>query len=336
MSQREISEWANVSKVTARTATKRLEQEGLLVSSPGQGTFVRCLPGSPEGGGLPIEVKRIGVVLSRWDENDRFSWENEDLFSGLFGLVRASDYQYLFMSYSQWQAIGDVEKLISNNQLDFLIWMDLSPSEIASVARLEERRFPQLLVQRFYKGVRCSAVLQDNAGAVEHMVSSLSDEQLRSCVVVAGEPDINPYDERLSAFRSALSQRLGNDAEATVLQVPELPQPRWAFEAVFREMFSRWKPKAILNFAGYCGELQAAAVDGGIQIGVDCELLTFNVPEEVKKVMSADYTLYDFDFREMGRVVFRTVDRMMKNPADGPLIERVPFQVVRQEAKRPG
>jgi len=99
---------------------------------------------------------------------------------------------------------GDVEKLISDNQLDFLVWMDLSPSEIASVVRLEERRFPQLLVQRQYPGVQCSAVLQDNEGGVNHMVASLSDEQLQSCVVISGEPDINPYDERLGAFATPI------------------------------------------------------------------------------------------------------------------------------------
>jgi len=83
------------------------------------------------------------------------------------------------------------------------------------------------------------------------------------------------------------------------------------------------------EFRRYCGELHAAAVADNIRIGVDCELLSFNVPEDVRKSISATFTTYDFDFREMGRDVFRTVDRVIQNSDGHNLVKRLSFQPIR-------
>lgn len=80
-SHQETSSFAGVSKVTARMATKVLEREGILESRAGQGTFVIRAPGRNEP--AAVTSKRIGIVLSQWDRQDRLAWDYREIMSGM-------------------------------------------------------------------------------------------------------------------------------------------------------------------------------------------------------------------------------------------------------------
>lgn len=71
-----------VAELTAHAAVKQLQSEGLIVSSPGRGTYVRTLEGAPDAADLADQVAALRLdvadIRRRLDQLERRSGESSD------------------------------------------------------------------------------------------------------------------------------------------------------------------------------------------------------------------------------------------------------------------
>lgn len=332
LSHREICRLSGVSQVTARMAVKQLERDGVLENRAGQGqrgTFVRCDAALAGAISRPLS-RRVGIILSPWDRQDAMVWNDSALLSGL---VRGRDddslVQFLLLGYQQWRQEADIEQLVAHNGLDAIIWMYVGPQEIASVERLHQRNFPQVLLNVRPGGLKCAAVLQDDVGAARHMVASLRDEELGSLLILCSEAAMTPYAERMAAVEAALTARGGTLDLARVVRLPEVPYPTWA-AAVLESQLAQWRPAAVLDLIGYTLPLRAAAERVGQQIGADFRLLSVHQLDAIEGTVDVPYRYYRYDLVAAGRRAFELACQQLqaRTRLDGDQAEYLPFQVV--------
>jgi len=298
-SNREIAQQAKVSQVTARMAIKRLEKEGLLECRIGQGSFVRCLPQVAEAKKRQATGRRIGVILSPWDSRDKLAWDNRDLISGLINEFCRTSVQMIIFSYQQWldYATHDPFAIITENDLNGLVWLHCSARETAFIAKLEERKFPQVLLNRRSAGLSCAAVLQDQTGMINDMVNRMTAAELESYLIICGDPAINPYQERYETLQKRLGA--GNHFDPRrILQLPEEPYPAWTPD-LLRQQLDFWKCEIIIDLVGY------AEIVGEIikESHRPVHLVSVCPPDAWKQKCNFQYDYYSFDLCSAGRYV---------------------------------
>ncbi len=294
-SNREIARQARVSQVTARMAVKKLEKEGLLECRK-HGSFVRAHPEPAQR--RSVASKRIGVVLSPWDSREQLSWDSRDLIGGLINEFCRDSIQMLLFSYPQWldYAADDPFALIAENNLNSLIWLHCSMREIAFISRLEERKFPQVLFNRRCAGLSCPAVLQDQEGMMNDIVSRMSPEEKASHLIICGDPCLPPYAERYAALRKGLLATENFDSNR-VLQLPEEAYPEWAIELLRRQIIDL-KPRVLIDLIGYMENLAAVGLVGEVS-GPRC--VSVAPPDAWNSPPTFEYDYYTYDLRAAGR-----------------------------------
>jgi|GEM_PF-1662100 len=301
-SNRDIAQMANVSQVTARMAIKRLEKEGLLECRMGQGSFVRCLPQRTEPGHKATATFRIGVVLSPWDNSSKqLSWDNQALVGGLLNEFCQASSQLIIFSYQQWLDYAQAEpfNLIAENNLNVLIWLHSSIREAAFIARLEERGFKQILLNRRTLGLNCPAVLQDEVGMINDLVGRMTAAERDNYLVICGDPGLSPYQERYGALKEQLEVRNQWDA-ARILHLPEAPYPEWT-AGILREYVLRFHPAIIIDLIGYMEKLAAVLEHEKEMSAPHC--ISVFPPTAWDHPRQFDYDYYTFALQSVGQYV---------------------------------
>ncbi|QBD77805.1 GntR family transcriptional regulator [Ktedonosporobacter rubrisoli] len=159
----EIAQKYHISRGTVRQALNALMNEGLLERIQGSGTFVRQFSAAPKGQEPAYQLsqqpaKNIGLILSQAGDE-----LNLEILLGAEQAAKARGYQLSF-AYSEENAEElalDIERLESTT--DGLIIFPLSERTYdPALARLKEKNFPFVLVDRYLPELDCDYVISDN------------------------------------------------------------------------------------------------------------------------------------------------------------------------------
>lgn len=308
-SNRDIAQMANVSQVTARMAMKRLEKEGLLECRVGQGAFVRCMPSGNEPR-QRIAVRQLGVVLSPWDSREQLAWDNRDLITGLINEFCRVSVQLVIISYQQWldYARHDPFNMITENNLDILIWIHTGIREAAFIAKLEERGFKQILLNRRTPGLTCPAVLQDEPGMLHDIVARMTPEELDSYLIICGDRNISPYQERYAELEKLLLAANKFRPER-IVQLPEAPFPEWT-DGIIRDQIARFSPRIVVDFIGYMEKIAIFVTND--KISDPPHFVSVLPPEAWGHKMNFPYSYYTFDLQSAGKYVNQMLNGEVK------------------------
>ncbi|WP_294501999.1 GntR family transcriptional regulator [uncultured Victivallis sp.] len=251
LSNREIAAAAGVSQVTARMAVAQLQREGVLEVRPGIGTFVRALPG-PLAVRQSNSLKRIGLVLSPWDRESIISYDRVKVFIDLMEAVNSTGYQLLIFPYLRWLEYADKspEAMVTDNELDMLIWFHVGPVESSFVTALHQQHFPQLIFFRRQFGVNTAAVCHDEEGLMRDLAGRLTPEERENPLIITGPTMVSPYFERMRILRRELAVHGVSLNPDQILQLPEDPYPDWAPQ-VITGAIERNRPVVLIDLVGY-------------------------------------------------------------------------------------
>lgn len=207
-SERELARRMGVSRVTVRKALDALEEDGVIVRSQGQGTFVSSgafaiLDNSPGFSSQQNGYEScIGVVLAYFDSYTM------DILKGIQTVCRNCSY-HVILRYPEGNAIveyEDITQLLEEGIRGMIIFpCDLGPTPEA-ISLLERGSVPVVLLDRYPEGIECDVVESDNfAGGYIGTKHLISLGHTRIAFVVQAETEyVSSVRERLSGYKRAL------------------------------------------------------------------------------------------------------------------------------------
>jgi len=309
LSHREISELAQVSRVTARLATKQLEKEGILESHGGQGTYVRRLPSETAPDRGRRITRQIGVVLSKWDQVGALSWNDARMMPGILDSAHQNCTGIQLISHEM--ATGNPEQFdryIQDRELNGLIWLSMRYPVAATAARWAERGLPQVAGLSRLPNLKIPLVTEDNRGAASQAVRRVLAEGHQRVLTIYADPHISSNGDRLAGVKEELGRQNVSWPKDHFLEIPEWPHPPW-LSTVIREALSSVKPTAVLMLGAATPELVQAAKALGLKVGVDLRLISFHPPLVVEGEKPEQFTYFWPQLKEIGS---RAVDLLLR------------------------
>lgn len=192
----ELSAALGVSRVTVRQALQAARDEGLIVSTPGRGTFVAQSGSTGRGSDF------IGYVVPHLSSNF-----NVQMLVGAESVLKANGYQLIFCNSEA--DLAEENRLLNRLDRDGLIGCIIQPvhssSENRVIARLARGRFPVVMVDRSLKGIETDTVISDHfrGGYVvtEHLIQQGYTDITYVCDQLL---DLSSVTERLHGYQTAM------------------------------------------------------------------------------------------------------------------------------------
>ena len=209
-SEKELSEHYHVSRITSKKAVELLADAGIVVRTPGKGTFVSeqaDTAGNFGSGAEEESVGRmpvIGVIMDGFgpDFGCRMleSIESECQQQGISMLLRCS---YGKME-EETRAIGQLRRLGAEG---ILIMCVHDENYNASILRMVVEHYPVVTLDRQLKGIPVSFVGTDNERAAKELAGYLLEKGFhRICFVKPYAAETSTIQERTAGFRAAHSE----------------------------------------------------------------------------------------------------------------------------------
>ena len=189
-----------VSSVTVKHALRDLANEGLLVRIKRKGTFVSPRTSGPSGFGR--RTKTLALIIP--DIEDLFISE---IYRGVADAARRGGYRVSILSSDREiqkaaENIRDLGKRWEDGSVIFPNW---GRANAEQVFELKRKKFPFVLVNRYFRDIQTDYVVVDNrAGAcqaVEHLIR-LGHRRI-GCI---GWVECTAVEDRLAGYRLALSR----------------------------------------------------------------------------------------------------------------------------------
>ena len=186
----ELCRQFGVSRSTVHMALNRLKNEGLILRTPGKGTFVSNVdvshppaapaqPAPSKGARLINTTSRnsIGVVMAFAGHDATQHVMQINILLGIEHAIKSRGYNMLFVRTDEYDEIGEqkaIRELQSTGMAGLIVMPIACHTETAGVKELLEQRVPIVLVDRFLSALDTSYVVSDNyRGAyliTEHLI----------------------------------------------------------------------------------------------------------------------------------------------------------------------
>jgi DNA-binding LacI/PurR family transcriptional regulator len=183
----ELCRQFGVSRSTVHMALNRLKKEGLILRTPGKGTFVSSndvphpptQPAPSKGARLIHTASRnsIGVVMSFAGHDATQHVMQINILLGIEHAIKSRGYNMLFVRTDEYDETGEqkaIRELQSTGMAGLIVMPIASHTETAGVKELLEQRVPIVLVDRYLSALDTSYVVSDNyRGAyliTEHLI----------------------------------------------------------------------------------------------------------------------------------------------------------------------
>jgi GntR family transcriptional regulator, arabinose operon transcriptional repressor len=167
-SEKQLGEQFGISRGTVRQGLAALREQGLIEAIAGRGSFVRGLdPVEPTG-----RRRAIGVLVPSVARPYVAS-----TLAGIEGALHDAGYSLLLASSGSRheQQDGRLRRLLDEGVSGLIVYpLDYDPDP-AVFARLVERSFPVVLIDRYLPGLDVDAVTPDNVGGAFAAVSHLAE-----------------------------------------------------------------------------------------------------------------------------------------------------------------
>jgi DNA-binding LacI/PurR family transcriptional regulator len=192
----ELARDLEVSRGTIRQAFDILVQEGLLTRTQGKGTFISDHPGRATSGIIGVVVPYLRDTLV------------SEILRGAEGALHDGGYS-MILSHSDSNVEREknqLERILGKNAEGIILFPVADANEYNMVAELLPAGFPVVVIDRRLPGLRCDAVLSDNAGgaraAVRHLLS-LGHSRI-ACITVPDRP--SSVMDRIAGYEQAMQE----------------------------------------------------------------------------------------------------------------------------------
>lgn len=164
----ELSAKYGVSRGTVRQALHLLEEDGLIERVPGLGTFLQA---SANASDMPGSERRIGLIIP--PTPDQLSL---NILIGVESVAKYRGYQLVFSHSNENLAEekADIERMLRDHVSGLIIFPVSNTTYDEAIWKLQEDKFPFVLVDRYFADLDCDYVVADNLNggfrATEHLI----------------------------------------------------------------------------------------------------------------------------------------------------------------------
>lgn len=196
----DLSQQFNVSRFTIRQALLELTREGLLYRQAGKGTFIKSLGPTQEIRRINKGKKQIGFVLPYIADA-----HTGGILKGAEREAAENGYRIIFVNSQgtadEWSLLDE----LYHEGVDGVIYyfMDLARSE-ENVLKLQERKYPFVLVDHFLPEIPTDFVVSDNFMGSYQAVKHLLDLGHIQIGMIACDKGMSSVEQREKGYRMAI------------------------------------------------------------------------------------------------------------------------------------
>jgi GntR family transcriptional regulator, arabinose operon transcriptional repressor len=211
--ERQLAVDYGVSRITATRALSELERDGFVARKQGRGTYVLSLPPDAQPSLSIGQVVMPGAVAPDASRTIAFisqSVGHPYLFSVLNGIGQEAAQRRYHLQVISHYADSAPEELFINDALGrgvqgIIIYPRPGYDSAALYEALAERRFPVVMVDRYYPQAAVDRVVFDDEQAGYDLTAFLINRGHRRIAVVHNyEVDVTSVRERLAGYRRAI------------------------------------------------------------------------------------------------------------------------------------
>ncbi|GBG07786.1 hypothetical protein PAT3040_02347 [Paenibacillus agaridevorans] len=207
-----LSEKFGVSRITSNRAIRELEMEGYIYRTRGKGSFVASpndrLAGAGTEYSVPDAARRVAVIFA---DVQHHQYGYTTCMEILLGAQRVlAEYGYDVSIFFSDESEEQEQRLItaaSSGQFSGFLLLPLSSNhEQEELKRLNERRFPFVVIDRTIRTLRTNLVTSDNFDGAYQAVSYLIEQGHRNIAFLSLKIDYaSSVHERYRGYCEALS-----------------------------------------------------------------------------------------------------------------------------------
>lgn len=315
-SEEALSEFLGVSKITIKRALGILKEEGYIKRVPRIGTTI--IKSSKK---MTIsknnEQKLIGLMVSGFDE--------------LFGLdlldslIEDSKNKYNLIVKKSNNDVNEEERIIRSlidAGISGLIFMPSSYKYTPPIIlELISKKFPIVIIDRFYDGIPVSSVSTDNYGSVKKIMKFFFNKSHQRIGFISPCCDISSLLERKRGF---LDFYLSSDLKFSkdyILEIPPIP----SFDdeenynkiiSFIKQYYLNFKPTAIIATEYRVALLIKDALSSlNIKIPQDVEVVCFDSPKSFEANIKYQFSHLKQNQSFIGISAIRELEKSMKDPS---------------------
>ncbi|MFZ1082975.1 MAG: GntR family transcriptional regulator [Candidatus Kryptoniota bacterium] len=311
---REMINTFGYSYATINRTLLEMSHDGYITKIQGSGIFVNYEPGAKDE---ITNKKQVAFIIPKALSNGKIF---TDILSGLRKSLEKEKI-YLWMGISDMSHEKEketIERLISNHVDGMIIFLeDCYRLDYSHIAKLKERNFPFVLVDRFIPELDTDYVVINNKDAIIRVCSYLKyTDQCDTIIFISHEDTATSHYEKIEGFRNAMKILYNND-NAEICKIEEFIEN---YEALN-------KPGRIIGLF-FFDDLEIAILrkrleKKGISLSENFKIFGYNNCYEVHNYP----TVEQFNDR-VGEKAGELLIRRMKNPQIETVHERIEPKLV--------
>ncbi len=319
----ELSESFFVSRITIQKAMQLLKKEGYISRTPGRGTFVENLPAKPQ-------QHIIGLVLC----NIAFSFGLQ-ILTAVERAAAAHGYHIVYKNSidSHEEETKAINDLVALGAEGIIIQPVHSELYNETLVKLHFRKFPIVLVDRYFSGFAIPSVSTNNFEAAQKLTQYLFDKGHEKIGFISSpQANTSSVQERFDGFTSMFITTHKTVEDYFILNTMMSPHSANA-PAIFRQDIEEIKKyltenrdlTALISSEFTITQMITTAVSEiGKSIPEDYSLVMFDAYESVTLPLIT--RIYQ-DQEEIGRIAFDTLLSIIAQKTVGNKIY-VPFKII--------
>ncbi|MES2463896.1 MAG: GntR family transcriptional regulator [Armatimonadota bacterium] len=347
--ERVLTEDLRVHRRVVRIAIDHLVQEGLIsrrphcrpvIAGPVRSS-VRAPQGTDNAAGPPLSTSRL-VALIMWHGGnlEQGGTAQQRIFWGINQALGQAGYHTVFLDLGE-EIGSDTENAVREathlryaleQGLGGVIFYPYAYQHNRELIQEVSQRLPFCLIDRALPGVEADFVGTNNYQGMFDATTHLIEQGHHRIAYVTKSEPINPVQDRLQGYLSALHQAFGERADEIVLTAPSFADRHWSlFDTVFG-LPEGERPTAVLAFNDY----------EAVRAFERLERLNLRVPEDVALAGfdsivqtlpgGVGLTSVAQPFEELGRTAANAFLRRIKNPSSLPSYTELPARLIIRES----
>lgn len=300
----ELAAQYDVNKITVLKALAELKNEGVIYSTPAQGTFVTQ---AKKAGATKDGTFTVGL-LSHVLNPREFGPYHMGIIAGIQNELSRNKGNLLLMPAGDMQSDSDMYKLAMEAATDAMIY--LGPFHNALLTRLIQSGRPAVTVDYTYKGCPTDSILIDNAGGGYQAMTHLLGLKHRNIAIVMGSEDQAATMDRFHGMMQALAEAGLSVHDAVVLKGDFTLQSGYAAGLQILKKHRQCTAVCCMNDEMAAGVLQAIYAKSDLRVPDHLSVIGFD-DIHLSVATHPPLTSIRVDMRHMGRIaVQRLLDRI--------------------------